>query len=298
MLESESGIMYTGIYRATVIKQESHGKLKLYIYGVTPKPIEEYYNNDVLVSDLPFAEPAMSLFGGTGTTNGFISYPHVGATVWCFFENYDYMRPVYFATCPAGEEYEKTYNKVCQKELNQTNDFGVHRLVINNNILTFEEDSHVILEVIDKDDPSKFTTVDILPNTTDILITNGTAYTHINAIPDKSDIIIQNPQTLTQVIAIPGAVELTTDNIQVNATKSTTINSPAIELNSSTTTINSVATTINGTTTINGLTNINGITNINGLTNILPDAIIGGKSFIDHKHTCTITGITTPPLPI
>ena len=58
MLESESGILYTGIYRATVIKQETHGRLKLYIYGVTPKSITDYYSedgiyNDILVSDLP-----------------------------------------------------------------------------------------------------------------------------------------------------------------------------------------------------------------------------------------------------
>lgn len=289
MLESESGILYTGIYRATVIKQETHGRLKLYIYGVTPKSITDYYSedgiyNDILVSDLPFAEPAMSLFGGTGTTNGFISYPHIGATVWCFFENYDYMRPVYFATCPAGEIYNSEYlDELSSIDTEYSINEIKHDLVIGNNRLTFNEKGHVILKVQSHQDISAYTVIDILPNTTDILITNGNVYTHISAIPDKSDIAIINSETSSHVIVVPGEVYLTTDIVNAYASKSTTITSPKIELNSS-------------TTTINGITTINGDTTINGTTTITPDAIIGGKSFIGHTHTGNVGAPTSPPL--
>ena len=181
MIKSDSGLMYTGIYRATVLRQEKFGKLKLYIYGVTAHTIDTYLNNQFAIDDLPDAEPAISLFGGTGETNGFISYPHIGATVWCFFENYDYLKPVYFATCPAGKTYNTTYNNLADnKGFTNTNknyksfENNIdHKLVIGNNHLTFNEDGHVVLEVNSKNNPQEYTTIDILPTTTELYVHNS-----------------------------------------------------------------------------------------------------------------------------
>ena len=52
---------YTGIYRGTVVYNNDpdvRGKVKIYVHGVYP---EEYKTKHQL---LPWAEPAMGLFGG------------------------------------------------------------------------------------------------------------------------------------------------------------------------------------------------------------------------------------------
>ena len=45
----------------------------------------------------------MGIFGGGGSGNGAFSYPNIGVAVWCFFENGDQNLPVYFAVSLGGD---------------------------------------------------------------------------------------------------------------------------------------------------------------------------------------------------
>lgn len=78
---------YYGFYRGTVVQQLTNGFCKIRIPGVLA------YDD---VDKLPPAESATDIAGGTGK-NGTFSYPDVNSTVWCFFEQGDVNRPVYFA---------------------------------------------------------------------------------------------------------------------------------------------------------------------------------------------------------
>lgn len=68
----------------------------------------------------------------------------------------------------------------------------------------------------------------------------------------------------------------TTDQLTVTTTNSVNMTSPAINLN--------------------GATTINGTLHVTGSTTIDPDATIGGKSFLGHKHTGNMGSPTSPPL--
>jgi hypothetical protein len=77
-------IKFNGIYRGTVVHNidpSVKGKVKIFVHGVYP---DEYLTNWKL---LPWAEPAMSIAGGTWTNEGpglnvetgWCSVPHAGA---------------------------------------------------------------------------------------------------------------------------------------------------------------------------------------------------------------------------
>lgn len=73
---------------------------------------------------LPWAEPMMSLFGGSWTNEqqglnretGVTSPPHTstkelqGAQVWVFFEQGNWNRPIYFGACQGGEGWHSEHN--------------------------------------------------------------------------------------------------------------------------------------------------------------------------------------------
>lgn len=110
---------YTGIYRGTVIYNDDpdvKGKVKIFVHGVYP---DEYANKPEY---LPWAEPAMGLFGGNWTNQnpdshgnhlnsqvGWCTVPHrgnspdQGSQVYLFFEHGDINFPVYFAAVQAGQ---------------------------------------------------------------------------------------------------------------------------------------------------------------------------------------------------
>lgn len=110
---------YTGIYRGTVTYNDDpdvKGKVKIFVHGVYP---DEYQAKPQY---LPWAEPAMGLFGGNWTNQkpdshgnhlnsqvGWCTVPHaglkpdMGAEVYLFFEHGDINFPVYFAAVQAGE---------------------------------------------------------------------------------------------------------------------------------------------------------------------------------------------------
>lgn len=102
-----------GMYRAIVIcnnDPQKMGRVRVFVPGVYP---EEYKSTP---AKLPWAEPAMSIFGGNFTApddseneeTGVCTTPHAGkngdgAQVWVFFEAGDIRYPVYFAVSQAGK---------------------------------------------------------------------------------------------------------------------------------------------------------------------------------------------------
>lgn len=117
---------FNDIYRGIVVDNTGvRGRCKIYVPGVYPTQFE----NDP--ASLPWAQPAMSLFGGNApatvydlfmdvnsSTNSPLSYketgvcgwPHKNAHVWLFFEQGNHNFPVYFASVQAGEGWFSEHN--------------------------------------------------------------------------------------------------------------------------------------------------------------------------------------------
>lgn len=112
--------VYNGMFRGEVVSNldpQYKGRIKVFVHGVYP---DEYKaNSDVI----PWAEPAMPLFGGayassSGTVpeTGTTSSPHVGASVWVFFEAGDYLKPIYCFGIQAGSGWLSQHeNQHCIK---------------------------------------------------------------------------------------------------------------------------------------------------------------------------------------
>lgn len=84
---------FGGMYRGEVIDVMdplNAGRVKIRVRGVY---------DSIPPDGIPWAFYADPLMGGVGITGGFF-IPDVGAEVWCFFENEDHMRPVFFAGAP------------------------------------------------------------------------------------------------------------------------------------------------------------------------------------------------------
>ena len=99
---------YVGQYRGTVIDNydpEVKGRVKIFVPGVYPDDYAE------IAKALPWAEPAMPVFGGSFKANegsdkpetGTCSPPHVGAELWLFFEQGDQNYPIYCFAVQSGE---------------------------------------------------------------------------------------------------------------------------------------------------------------------------------------------------
>jgi len=115
---------FYGNYRGTVVSNydpltKPKGRLKIYVPGVYP---EELAKNP---KALPWAEPAMGLFGGSwtneregdlNTETGVTTIPHTsseklkGAELWVFFEQGNWNRPIYFAACQGGDGWHSEHN--------------------------------------------------------------------------------------------------------------------------------------------------------------------------------------------
>ena len=105
---------YNNFYRGLVISNDdilSLGRCKIYVPGVYPG---DYFND---ADALPYSEPAMPLFGGSGPSGeqsskseveatfaetGFSTVPSIGSYIWVFFENGNHLYPKHFAACQAG----------------------------------------------------------------------------------------------------------------------------------------------------------------------------------------------------
>lgn len=127
-------IKYPAIYRGVVVDNnddgmledgsETHifGRCKIFVDGVYP---DEFREDSAKM--LPWAEPVFPIFGGNSTTAeeeeadaeseiqpiknytnslvGWASVPHIGATVWVFFENGNIQYPKYFGMTQTGNKY-------------------------------------------------------------------------------------------------------------------------------------------------------------------------------------------------
>lgn len=100
-----------GFYRGIVLSNvdpDNKGQCKIYVPGV-------YSGKGVTNPDiLPWAEPVMPIFGGSGisnntsakfSSNGWTSVPGIGTYVWVFFEGNDQNYPRFFAAAQAGDAW-------------------------------------------------------------------------------------------------------------------------------------------------------------------------------------------------
>lgn len=105
---------FNGFYRGTVLSNndpKGKGRCKIFIPGVYPA---KYGKNP---DALPFAEPAMPVFGGSFTNpegcqeaeTGVTSPPHVGANLWLFFEGGDQNFPVYAFAIQGGDGWHSEH---------------------------------------------------------------------------------------------------------------------------------------------------------------------------------------------
>ena len=87
------------MYRGEVVKvddlERKNGLVQIFVPGVYPDAAKTSGN-------LPWAEPAMPLYGECNKYSGTWARPAVGSHVWVFFEGGDHMKPVFFATIPGG----------------------------------------------------------------------------------------------------------------------------------------------------------------------------------------------------
>ena len=110
---------FLGNYRGTVLDNTgtkknpaSKGRCKIWVPSIFPVVIDGVGASDSSYKDkLPWAEPAMPIFGGSSDGQGMCSWPEVGATVWVFFEGGDIKHPVYFATIPGGAAWIAKHNQ-------------------------------------------------------------------------------------------------------------------------------------------------------------------------------------------
>lgn len=109
-----------GMRRGIVIDNKDPkmmGRVKIFVPGIYP---DEYAKAPEM---LPWAEPAMGIFGGSWTNSnkglnsetGVCSAPHAGlngdgAQVWVFFEANDIRFPVYFAVAQSGKGWFANHN--------------------------------------------------------------------------------------------------------------------------------------------------------------------------------------------
>lgn len=128
-----------GVYRGQVIQHLTHGKCKVWIPGIYP---DEFITKP---DNLPPAEQASSLFGGINNGNGMFSYPNIGAIVWCFFENGDQNRPVYFAASLGGINAASQFRNCNQFESNDDGAY-LHKICCGRSTITFSEVGNIIIE--------------------------------------------------------------------------------------------------------------------------------------------------------
>jgi len=84
-----------GFYRAVI--EDNNDPLKQGRVRVRVLGIHSAHREDIDIQMLPWAEYASSLFGSAEGNDGVSSIPKTGSWVWCFFDQGEITRPVYFA---------------------------------------------------------------------------------------------------------------------------------------------------------------------------------------------------------
>jgi len=102
-----------GIYRGVIednddreeftsdeITYRGTGRCRIRVWGIHTKKKSKTVVEGIPTNELPWAEPANSILGGSITGVGLWGVPVQGSHVFVFFENGDHMQPRYFATVP------------------------------------------------------------------------------------------------------------------------------------------------------------------------------------------------------
>ena len=102
-----------GIYRGVVednddseeftsdeITYRGTGRCRIRVWGIHTKKKSKTVTEGIPTNELPWAQPANPIIGGSITGVGIWSVPVQGSHVYVFFENGDHMQPRYFATIP------------------------------------------------------------------------------------------------------------------------------------------------------------------------------------------------------
>ena len=111
----EDDLKYSGFYRGLVLDNldpDKQGRIKVRIYPM-------FAGDDIEAKHIPWAVPAMPLFGGAGSGFGAFCIPEIDTYVWTFFEEGDVYQPIYFAEAqtasygiPESTETNYPYRKV------------------------------------------------------------------------------------------------------------------------------------------------------------------------------------------
>ncbi len=110
LVESNSGTRCQGLYRGQVVQHLTHGRLKVFVYGIYP---EAYINQPDL---LPICEQMTPLWGGSYDGNGSFSYPNLSSTIWIQFANEDVNYPVAIGATLGGENAYWQYENIKAKD--------------------------------------------------------------------------------------------------------------------------------------------------------------------------------------
>jgi len=102
----------SGIYRGVVednVDPEKAGRCRIRVFGVHTETKIKTDIEGIPTNELPWAEPALSLFEGSMSGFGSWTVPLQGSHVFLFFENGNILQPRYFASAPGipTEEVDK-----------------------------------------------------------------------------------------------------------------------------------------------------------------------------------------------
>jgi len=98
-----SSTKFNSIYRGVIEDNDDPlmmGRVKVRIFGLHTPELTNTDTEGIPTSDLPWAEPVLSILEGSITGYGLWSVPLNGSHVMIFFENGNYTQPKYFATVP------------------------------------------------------------------------------------------------------------------------------------------------------------------------------------------------------
>ena len=128
------------------------------------------------------------------------SYPNVGATVWCFFQNNDQNFPVYFAATYGGTAAAGQFAS-CEPLPDKSDGAYVHKIVCGKTTVLLSESGNLKLET-----------------------------RAVNSENDSKNVLIEMDQSGNLKIQGSTSIDITTQDIRIAATNRLEIKSPAIEI--------------------------------------------------------------------
>lgn len=96
-----------GIYRGVVednLDPEKAGRCKIRVFGIHTSNRIKSDTDGIPIEELPWSQPALSLFEGSVSGFGGWNVPLQGSHVFLFFENGNILQPRYFASAPGIPE--------------------------------------------------------------------------------------------------------------------------------------------------------------------------------------------------